>query len=151
MALFLLRRFILPILRYVLLSVAWPVTGDGLPDAPEFNASASGSPFHRFDVIEAEPVACQASVTDMLAKGLMMKGSVRDAHGWTALLSGEDGRLFKVRPEQVIGPKIRVLSVNAGQTELMLETGSVPGCPGVTPYTLYLSRKPHIRFDIQTG
>ncbi|MEL6116194.1 hypothetical protein P0Y67_13330 [Photobacterium sp. SP02] len=125
----------------VLLLVAVPATGFSLADAPVFNVSPLGSPFQRFELIEAEAGACQGSAKDMLVKGLRMKGSVKDEHGWAALLSAEDGRLFKARPDQVLGPRVRVLSVDAGQTGLILQTGGVPGCPVVTHHILHLSQR----------
>lgn len=138
---FSLRPFFYSMGRVALLLVAVPATGFSLADAPVFSPSPLGSPFQRFEVMEAESVACQGTAKDMLVKGLMMKGSVRDEHGWAALLSAEDGQLFKARPDQVIGPGVRVLSVDAGQTGLILQTRGVPGCPAVTHHFLQLSRR----------
>ncbi|MBD8513214.1 hypothetical protein Q4491_05460 [Photobacterium sp. 2_MG-2023] len=138
---FFYRLFLYRMGSFALLLVAVPVTGFSLAEAPEYNVSPLGSPFQRFEATEAEPVACQASASDMLVKGLMMKGSVKDEYGWAALLSAEDGRLFKARPDQVIGPRVRVLSVDAGQTGLILQTRGVPGCPVVTHHILHLSRR----------
>ncbi|WP_027250634.1 hypothetical protein [Photobacterium halotolerans] len=138
---FSLHPFFYSMGRVALLLVAVPATGFSLADAPVFSPSLLGSPFQRFEVMEAESVACQRTAKDMLVKGLMMKGSVRDEHGWAALLSAEDGRLFKARPDQVIGPGVRVLSVDAGQTGLILQTRGVPGCPAVTHHILQLSRR----------
>ncbi|MEI8594550.1 hypothetical protein [Photobacterium sp. Hal280] len=137
------RLFLYRMGSFALLLVAVPATGFSLADAPVFSGSPLGSPFQRFEVMatEAEAEACQGSAQDMLVQGLRMKGSVKDEHGWAALLSAEDGRLFKAWPDQVLGPRVRVLSVDAGQTGLILQTGGVPGCPVVTHHILHLSQR----------
>lgn len=135
------RHFLYRMFSFALLPMALPVTGFSLAEAPAFSVSPLGSPFQRFEVREAEPVTCQISATDMLLKGLMMKGSVKDEYGWAALLSADDGRLFKARPDQIIGPRVRVLSVDARQTGLLLQTRGVPGCPVETHHILHLSQR----------